>query len=442
MKSDEGILGLRERVAAGAERVEEVAEKVVARIAERDGEVRAWKDFDPAYVHRQAETVSRHRRSGRPLGPLHGVPVGIKDIIDVAGLPTGLGLKDDASAPVMHDSTLVGRLREAGAVIVGKTVTTELAYFEPRETRNPHDLSRTPGGSSSGSAAAVADGHVPIAIGTQTNGSMIRPASFCGIVGYKPSHGMLARTGILLHHEILDTPGIYAQSVPEAALVGEVVAGADGRDRSVAWEPRGGLLETALGEPPVRPIFAIVRGPYWDQADEAVKAAFDELADVLGDQADVIDLPSPFAHAASALEKIMKIGFAHNLPAVLARRGATPGEIMREAMEVGRTATASSYLEALAIRDILRAGLAEIFERYAAILTPAAPGEAPEGLGSTGNPIFCSTWQLTGNPAVSLPVMTGENGLPVGLQVVGAYNDDARLLRTAHWLHRHLRETE
>lgn len=429
---------LRERIAKGEVRMSELAASVHKRIAERDPEIHAWAHFDPDALHRGAGALEAYRQSGRPLPSLFGMPVGIKDILDVEGMPTGYGLKGRTPAIASSDSTISGRLRQAGALIAGKTVTTELAYFEPRETRNPHNPAHTPGGSSSGSAAAVADGHVIAAIGTQTNGSMIRPASYCGVIGFKPSHGIIPRTGGLLHHPLLDTPGIFARTIGDIALVADALAGADGQDRSVSWAPNGRFYETALSQPPLPPRLAIVPTPFWGEASDDVREAFGELGEALGSQAMVVDLPSPFDKAAIALNRIMKRGFAENIPALLPDAGAFMGEIMRASIAEGAAVSDSELEEALAWRRAMIAILPELYKQCDAILTPAAPGEAPEGLGATGNPIFCTTWSLTGSPAISLPLMTGSKGLPIGLQMVGLPGDDARLLRNANWLMQHL----
>jgi Asp-tRNA(Asn)/Glu-tRNA(Gln) amidotransferase A subunit family amidase len=349
-------------------------------------------------------------------------------------MPTENGTVLDAGRRPRRDAAIVSRLRAAGAVILGKTVTTELAYFAPSKTRNPNDPNRTPGGSSSGSAAAVASGMVPLAVGTQTNGSVIRPAAFCGAVGYKPTFGLVPRTGILAQSWPLDTVGVFARSVADAALLAETLIGHDAGDSATAPVAPQGLPAAAAAEPPLPPRFAFVPSPVWDQAEADTREAFAELSDVLGDQCDRVDLPEPFGHGHAVHKTLMAAGFSRNLGGYFNRGEDQLSAHMREAIEEGRKVLAHDYLAAVDWIEVLNAGLDEIFQHFDAILTPAAPGEAPLGLETTGNPTFCTLWTLCGTPAVSLPLLQGANGMPLGVQLVGRRGYDARLLRTANWL--------
>lgn len=243
---------LRDRIASGDLSALEVTEACLARIAARDDVVRAWVWIDADHARAQARRLDGLRASGAPLGRLHGLPVGLKDVIDTAGLPTENGCPFDAGRVPEKDATIVTRLKAEGAVIMGKTVTTELAYMQPRQTTNPHNPAHTPGGSSSGSAAAVANGHVPLAVGTQTGGSVIRPASFCGVTGFKPSFGALPRTGVLMQSHTLDTLGVFAKDIEGAALLAEALFGQDAGDPDSAPVPAPRLLETARAAPPQR----------------------------------------------------------------------------------------------------------------------------------------------------------------------------------------------
>ena len=394
----------------------------------------AWAHLDESHAMAQARALDAHRASGRPIGPLHGLPVGIKDIIDTADLPTENGNALDAGRRPGADATVVSRLRAAGAVILGKTVTAECAYLAPGATRNPHDPAHTPGGSSSGSASAVADGMVPLALGTQTGGSVIRPASYCGVVGFKPTFGLLPRTGLLRTSRRLDTLGAFGRSVADVALITDVLAGFDRGDPDTRPAAPPGLLATALSEPPVAPQFAFVKTAVWEQIDADCAEGFAELVAALGEQCDEVELPRVFAEAAPAHRRIMHAEIAHNLRHYYDRGAAQLAAETRAAIEEGRSIMAVEYLNALDWRDTLYAGIEEIFGRYDAIITPAAPGEAPAGLHSTGSAAFNVLWSLTGVPAVTLPLLTGANGLPVGVQLIGLRNDDGRLLRTARWL--------
>lgn len=412
----------------------ELATACLDRVAAADGEIGAFAFCDRGHVVAQAEEAETRRKSGRPVGPLNGVPVAIKDVIDTEDMPTERGTPLDAGRRSRHNAGIVNRLKAAGAVILGKTVTAELAFLTPGKTRNPRDKSRTPGGSSSGSAAAVAANMVPLAIGTQTNGSVIRPASFCGVVGFKPSFGLIARSGILPLSPPLDTVGVFARNIEDAALLADAIAGGDMEDPDSSFAAAPRLLETALSKPPVKPDFAFVRSPAWDKAAPETKAGFQELASVLGERCKAMDLPETYGDCFKTLKTIMLSGMAHNLRRY-EERGAdqlSPG--LREALAEGRGFSAADYLAALDWRTAAAASLDQAFERFDALITPAAIGEAPLGLQSTGDPSFCTLWTLTGLPAITLPLLEGPNGLPVGVQLIGRQGYDGRLLRTARWL--------
>lgn len=430
-----GVVDLRDRLASGALRAEELVEACSARIEAREAEIGAWAWVDPDFAREQARRLDAHRASGRPIGPLHGLPVGLKDIIDTARIPTENGCALDAGRVPIRDAFVVERLRQAGALILGKTATTELAFMHPAKTRNPHNPAHTPGGSSAGSAAAVADGMVPLAIGTQTGGSVIRPASFCGVTGFKPSFGTIPRRGILMQSPTLDTVGVFAGDPQGAALLAEVLFGHDEADSATTLAPRPNLLDIARAAPPLAPVFAFVRPPGWDDADPDLHAAFEELAAALGDQLFEVDLPAPFDEAAEQRKRINFAEMARYYYRYGRDDGGRLGPEIRAALDEGNAIPARDYIAALDWPRLLNAALDEIFERCDAILCPAATGPAPEGLGSTGNPIFNGLWTLCGTPAVSVPILTAGNGLPMGVQLVGARGNDARLLRSAQWLY-------
>jgi Asp-tRNA(Asn)/Glu-tRNA(Gln) amidotransferase A subunit family amidase len=364
---------------------------------------------------------------------LHGVPIGIKDIIDVRGLPCERGTVLEAGRRPQEDASVVGQLRAAGAVILGKTVTTELAVYTPGKTRNPHDASRTPGGSSSGSAAAVAANMVPGALGTQTNGSVIRPASFCGVYGFKPSHELVSRRGALTESPIFDSIGTMARSIEDAALLADAIAGYDPGDPYMRPGGPPEFLETATSEPPVRPTLAFVRTPVWDRTAEDTRAGFSELCDALGDSIDEVDLPEPFDRAIELHRTVMNADIARHFAGYYGTGRDRISERLREIIEDGQKVLAVDYILAREWIDVLNAALEKIFERYDAILTAAAAGEAP-GLESTGDPAFCTIWTYCRVPAVTIPLLVGGNGLPIGVQLVGRRGQDGRLMRTARWL--------
>lgn len=433
-----GAVELRDRIAGGALKAEALAQACLDRIAARDGEVQAWAWLDGEHVLAQARARDAYRRTGRPIGPLHGLPVALKDIIDTARIPTANGAEIDAGRMPDRDAAVVERIKAAGGIILGKTVTTELAFLHPGKTRNPSDPGHTPGGSSSGSAAAVAAGMAPLAVGTQTGGSVIRPAAFCGVVGFKPSFGAIPRTGILTQSPSLDTVGALARTVEDAALLADALFGHDAQDRATAPAPHPRLLDTARARVPVPPTFAFVRTPFWNQADAETQAALRELTGLLGAQCFEAPLPDAFAEAAAIRERI---NFAEMAACYhgYARRGADHlSEVLRAALAAGERTSARDYIASLDWPDLLNAGLGAIFDRCDAILTPAAPGPAPAGLESTGSAIFNGLWTLCRTPCITLPLLQAESGLPIGVQLVGRRGEDARLLRTARWLSGHV----
>ena len=418
----------------GAISSEQLVEACLERVREADPKVEAWAHLDPELALKQARACDERRREGKATGPLHGVPVGVKDIFDTSDLPTEDGTVLHAGRTPSRDATAVAMLRAAGAIVLGKTVTTECAYFAPGKTRNPHNPEHTPGGSSSGSAAAVAAGMVPLALGSQTNGSTIRPASFCGVYGFKPTHGLIPRGGVLRLSRTLDHVGLFARTIEDIALMAEQLTGHDLRDPDTRPRARVPFVATAAQEPPMPPILAFVRTPAWERAAEETKEAFKELVAELGERVIEIDLPESASNAWDWHRTIMAAEMAANLDLEWERGRAQLSEQLRALLARGREVKALDYQKALARIELLNEGFAEIFEQCDAILTPAALGTAPKGLDSTGDPAFCSLWTLCGTPAISLPLMNGENGLPMGVQLVGARDHDARLLRTARWL--------
>ncbi|MCW5703743.1 MAG: amidase [Bradyrhizobium sp.] len=422
-----------EKIAGGEISSEEYTSACLDRIAAIDDQVHAFVHLDPKEALNQARALDEHRRNGYALGALHGIPVAIKDIFDTADYKTECGSPLLKGRQPMRDATAVSRLRAAGAVIIGKTVSTEFAYFHPGPTRNPRDLTRTPGGSSSGSAAAVASGMVPLAIGSQTNGSMIRPASYCGVYGVKPTHGLVSRARSLTLSRALDHVGVFARSLADTALILETLAGYDADDPDTRPLAAPAFLETLAGAPPMPPQFAFVRTPVWDQAEPDTRATFEALAEELGEAATPIDLPPSFTRAWEDHRVIMATDMAHNLGGIIARGPDRASQQVRDFVAEGKANAAVRYLEARDAARSYAAGLTTLFDRYDAILTPATTGVAPVGT-ATGNPVFCSLWTLTGLPTVTLPLLAGEGGMPLGVQLVGPAGDDGRLLRSANWL--------
>jgi len=427
-------------IARGAISAEDYTRACLERIAAVDSEVHAFVHLDPEHALAQARALDRRKAGGERTGPLHGIPVGIKDIFDTADYPTECGSPIFAGRRPDADCAAVRKLREAGAVIIGKTVTTEFAYFNPGPTRNPRDLKRTPGGSSSGSAAAVAAGMVPLAIGSQTNGSVIRPAAFCGVFGIKPTHGLISRAGALTLSRKLDHVGAFARSVDDLALILDVLAGQDAADPDSRPYASPGFRASAAEAPPIPPSFALVRTPMWEKADADARDAIEGLAKEV--RAREIDLPDLYRDAWSAQRAIMAVEMAHNLGHCIDKGGET-SRTFRELIEEGRRVTATQYLAALRDAERYAEGMLGIFEQFAdAIITPSASGIAPLGLEATGDPVFCSLWSLVGFPSLNLPLLANSDGLPIGVQLVGAPGRDERLLRTARALVKQLAEAE
>lgn len=424
---------MRQAIEAGGCDATTLAATALERIEALEPEIRAWAFLDPAHARAMAQALD----AGGRRGPLFGIPIGIKDIFDTADMPTENGSRLHAGRQPSSDASAVERLRAAGALVIGKTVTTEFATFTPGKTRNPHDTARTPGGSSSGSAAAVAAGMVPLAIGSQTNGSIIRPASFCGVFGFKPSFGLIGRRGMTLQSPSVDHVGLFANSLRDIALLAEVLAGHDPGDaasRPIATPPFSAVLAGGLAVPPR---LAFVPGPTWEAAEPWTREAFTTLARRLG--AAELALPPAFADAVELHRLISWAELAHCLAREYAAGPGGLSERLRSMIEGGQAVPATRYLEALDARRGLIAAITGLFADYDAIVTPAAPGEAPLGLESTGSPLFCTLWSLLGTPAISLPLLTGPNGMPVGVQLVGAPGGDTRLLAVSKWVEERMR---
>jgi Asp-tRNA(Asn)/Glu-tRNA(Gln) amidotransferase A subunit family amidase len=425
---------MRQQLAAGAVSVTDLAQALLARVDEVDPQVQAWAHLDRAHLLRQAEAADDAHAAGEPEGPLFGLPVGVKDIIDTADLPTEDGTVLHAGRMPRDDAAVVRQLRAAGGLVMGKTVTTELATYAPGKTTNPHHAGHTPGGSSSGSAAAVAAGMVPLAIGTQTNGSVIRPASFCGVYGFKPSAGLIPRTGVLRQSPAFDAVGVFGRSLDDVALLAEVLAGYDAQDPLTRPRATPPLTRLAAAEAPMPPTLAWVPTPFWDRVAPDAREAFEQLVALLAGRIAPFELPATATQAVDWHRTVMEADIAGSFVTEYERGADQLSASLRSQIERGRQVTAVDHRQALDRIPLLLAGFDNVFENFDAIVTPAALGTAPAGLGSTGDPLMCTLWTFLGMPALSLPLLHGENGLPIGVQLVGRRGDDARLLRTARWL--------
>ena len=411
-----------QRIAEGKLTSQELVGACLERIAARETAVGAWAFLDPD----QALAEARARDQAKPVGPLHGVPIGVKDVMDTSDMPTSYGSRAYRGHQPRADAACVALARAAGAVILGKTVTTEFAAMSPGKTRNPVNPAHTPGGSSSGSAAAVADRMVPLAFGTQTAGSIIRPAAFCGVVGYKPSFGTVAIAGTKIFAPSLDTIGGFAGDVADIAWF---IAALTDRPN---LEPR---------EPASRPRIGLYRTEPWREAEPATIATLERAADSLASAGAKVAERGPFG----AFEGLVRAqqtlmgyegvrSFAwerfHRAEAIMPRTAAL--------LTDGATISAAAYDEALATAAAARAAVPDFFGDCDAMLVPSAPGEAPP-IATTGDPVFNRPWTLLHLPCITLPASRGPMGLPVGVQLVGRFRDDVRLLAVARFAETALR---
>jgi amidase len=413
------------RIAASELKSEALVAACLERIAAREKDVQAWAHLDPELALKQARALDRER----PRSPLHGVPVGVKDVIDTADLPTEYNSPIYRGYRPKWDAACVALLRRAGCVILGKTVTTEFANNHPSKTRNPHKLTHTPGGSSSGSAAAVADGMVPLALGTQTGGSTIRPASYCGVVGCKPSFNSINRAGLKFVSESLDTIGVLARSAEDAALGLHVLSGRALPDfkATAGRKPRVGLFRT----------------PRWNEADAAAQAVIEGAAARLAKaDATVFDFKAPegYAQLFDDHGKIMGYETARALAWEHANHAGQLSESLRPRIEEGWALPRAEYDAARQLARDCRRRLAEAMRDCDFLVTPGTTGEAPATLTTTGSSVFNRVWTLLGVPCVTLPFGTGPHGLPLGVQLTGAFDGDSELLGWADWAARGMRD--
>ena len=416
---------------------EELVKSYIEEIKKKEKDVGAWEFFDEEIAITQAKNLDLLHQSGNH-GDLHGIPVGVKDIFDTADMPTADGTEIHKKNPSLNDCTVVSKLKQAGAVIMGKTVTCELAYYSPGKTKNPNDLKRTPGGSSSGSAAAVSSHMVPLAVGSQTNGSIIRPASYCGVVGYKPTKGLISRHLVLQVSRQLDQVGIFSNSVEDAALISEQIVGYDKQDPDTSLNPKPKLLDACQQKPPMEPIFAYIKLPFMNDLEDDSRKGFEEIKDEikskLNGKIDEVELPEGFNKIPEWHKIIMESDMANSFSKEYKSSKDKLSDKIVEAIERGMKYTSIEYNEAVSKIDIANIYFKQFFHDYDAILTPSATGEAPLGIEYTGNPIFCTIWTYCGMPSISLPLLQGKNGLPVGVQLVSSLFDDERLFRNANWL--------
>jgi amidase len=409
------------RIAQGNLTCEALLRICLDRIEAREPAVQAWSHLDADAALAQARRLDRNPRGGL----LKGLPVGVKDIIDTSDMPTTYGSQLYQGHRPARDASCVALTRRADGIVLGKTVTTVFAYFDAGKTTNPHDPGHTPGGSSSGSAAAVADGMIPLAFGTQTAASVIRPAAYCGCVGYKPTFGLLDLTGVRPLAVSLDTLGVFAADVADAAFFASVIAG----------RPR----LRVDGQEPAAPRIGLCRTNEWPYASAETRAFFETVSRRLaaGGAKDVV-LPASFAGLLDVQATIMAYEAARACAAEVRTDGDSLSPKLRDLLGRGDACPAEDYDAARARADAARRALPAVMADLDVLVTPATPGEAPAGLAGTGDPVFSRVWTLLGVPSVALPAGTGSHGLPLAIQVVGKAGDDARSLAAAAWVERTL----
>jgi Asp-tRNA(Asn)/Glu-tRNA(Gln) amidotransferase A subunit family amidase len=439
--ADLHLLGATEaarRIRAGDLSPVDLVSACLARIDATEPIVRAWVHLDREAARRVAREREIEAREGRFLGPLHGVPFALKDIFDAAGLVTTAGAGPFAHRRASADATATARLRSAGAVLLGKVTTTAFAFLDPTKTRNPWNPEHTPGGSSSGPAAAVAARMAPLALGSQTVGSVLRPAAYCGVVGFKPTHGRIGAAGVVPLASSLDHVGVMARAVEDAALALSVLAGFDPADPLSSDAPTADYVG-AVREPEA-PRIGILRALV-DRAEPEIAGHMNELARAFeraGARVGDVALPASFAGIHEAGATVLRAEAAAHHRALFARHAAEYPPRTREAIEAGGRIPAVDYLEAQRERRRFRREAAELAERWDALLSPAAATSAPPGLDSTGDPYFCAPWSSAGLPAIALPSGLGEAGLPLAIQLIGGPFCERRLLSAAAWCERAL----
>ncbi len=428
-----------EHIAKGTISSEELVNHLLEQVDQTESELRAWALIDKERLIAHAKMLDDIRRRGEPLGALHGIPVGLKDIYDTADCPTRLGSDIHANRQPASDCRVVEKLKEAGALIMGKTVTTEFAFMHPSDTRNPHNTDYSPGGSSSGSAASVAAGHVQLSIGSQTNGSVIRPASFCGVYGFKPSAGIVSRSGVLETSGTLDQVGVFGRDVGDIALLVDCIAGFYKHDPASYLAPKPAMLQGYLSDVPVTPTLAWIDMPYRDRYSTDAAEGFEELLDAMSGMVERIPAPQSFAALIPCHKIIHEYELIRALDNEIKHHWDKISDTVKPTIEAAQAITDEQYQEALHIRTAAVEWFEQFFHDYDAIVTPSALSEAPL-MGSTGDPVCCTIWTLCGLPCISMPLLSGENGLPIGVQLVGALRQDDRLLRTTRHVLQHLHD--
>ena len=396
--------------------------------------------FDEKVLLEKATEADEHRRAGKPTGSLHGVPIAVKDIIGTVDMPTECGTVIRKGKSYSQNAEIIDLLHASGAIVMGKTATSELAYLGPPATTNPHDKNRTPGGSSSGSAASVASFMAPASIGSQTGGSVIRPASYCGVVGYKPSYGLISRNGVLRTSYSLDQIGMFGRKVEDVAMLAKVLIKKDKYDAAtIHFSTENILTETKKG-PIFEPKFIFYKTDHWKIIDKKSRESFEYFIKSFKKNIEIFDTPSYFKDIHKYHQIIHETDLANNFSVYYKKFKKKLSKYMQDAISNGNKYTAKEYAEAIDFMKRSYESYEEVFEDYHGVLSPSSPGVAPKGLKSTGTAEFNKVWSYLGTPCISLPLLEGENNLPLGVQLIGNKYDDHRFLGVAKWLEKECQE--
>ena len=434
------LVDLAEKIKNGQLSSVEVCEKYIDRIKKFEKDIKAWAHFDKKVLLEKATEADEHRRAGKPTGSLHGVPIAVKDIIGTVDMPTECGTVIRKGKSYSQNAEIIDLLHSSGAIVMGKTATSELAYLEPPLTTNPHDKNRTPGGSSSGSAASVASFMAPASIGSQTGGSVIRPASYCGVVGYKPSYGLISRNGVLRTSYNLDQIGMFGRRVEDVAMLAKVLIKKDKYDpATIHYSTENILLETKKG-PIFDPKFIFYKTDHWKIIDKKSREAFEYFIKSFKKNIEIFDTPSYFKDIQKYHQIIHETDLANNFSVYYKKFKKKLSKYMQDAISNGNKYSAKEYAEAVDFMRRSYESYEEVFEDYHGVLSPSSPGVAPKGLKSTGTAEFNKVWSYLGTPCISLPLLEGENNLPLGVQLIGNKYDDQRFLGVAKWLEKECQE--
>ena len=406
----------------------------IEQVKRFEKDVKAWAYYDEKLFLEKAEEADKHRKSGKPMGSLHGIPVALKDIIGTYDMPTECGTVLRKGKTQSQDAEIVDLLKSAGAIIMGKTATSELAFLSPAATRNPHDYSRTPGGSSSGSAAVIASHMAPLSIGSQTGGSVIRPASYCGVVGYKPSYGLISRNGVLRTSFNLDHVGVFGKTVEDVALLAKVLIKKDSYDEATVHYSSEYMLEECKKDPLFEPKFIFYKTDSWKKIDKKSRDAFEYFIKIFKNNIEIFDTPSYFKDIDKYHRIIHDTDLANNFQVYFKKSRNKLSKEMQSAISRGMKNSAKDYLDAVDFMKRSYESYKEVFEDYHGVISPCSTGVADKGLKSTGSADFNRVWSYMHTPAISLPLLQGENNLPLGVQLIGDKYDDHRFLSTARWL--------